>query len=522
MSQKPGHNTGPKGDVSYVRATPGPQYPIAPSPLPSMDNNHLANAHPQQHNVNSDLEDKLELQQRELEEIRARAAQMEKTMRWWSDCTSNWREKWSKVRNERNKAREENRQLRGKLDLLIKENNSLKRDKDELVNSSKITVGKTDKLQDKNVESMTGSTSCASALGVSKPQDDIETRSDTSNSDSVQSKLQSPARRDVLTDSECQTLEDLRDLRQHSDKEEEVGGERLTLIELKLDESQKTISGEREEKTHLLKLLEDTRHELLNLKTRYEEQKQSKLDLEMQLERVREQHGDDLARVTSDLQDEQATRAHMDKRVAELRAELEKLQRENADEWGRRERLETEKLGIERENKKLRATLSDMEEQLERKSTHASTVVNKDMKTLQLDVSERNKELADLKHIHVKLKKAHQERLTDLDHSRRRCDQFEMEVKKLRSRVEELKRELANAEDEVDTQGNNVRKVQRTNDELQEQVENLNVQLEHLQSRLRRSSQSNTGHGGSLRAYSPNLQALEVDDDTDDDFSEGS
>lgn len=34
---------------------------------------------------------------RELEEARARATQMEKTMRWWSDCTANWREKWSKV-----------------------------------------------------------------------------------------------------------------------------------------------------------------------------------------------------------------------------------------------------------------------------------------------------------------------------------------------------------------------------------------------------------------------------------------
>lgn len=36
--------------------------------------------------------------QRELEEARARTTQMEKTMRWWSDCTANWREKWAKVR----------------------------------------------------------------------------------------------------------------------------------------------------------------------------------------------------------------------------------------------------------------------------------------------------------------------------------------------------------------------------------------------------------------------------------------
>ena len=27
---------------------------------------------------------------------------MEKTMKWWSDCTANWREKWGKVRNYKN------------------------------------------------------------------------------------------------------------------------------------------------------------------------------------------------------------------------------------------------------------------------------------------------------------------------------------------------------------------------------------------------------------------------------------
>lgn len=69
---------------------------------------------------------------RELEEARARAAQMEKTMRWWSDCTANWREKWSKVRNERNKAREESKQLRSKLDCVIKDANIYKREKQEL------------------------------------------------------------------------------------------------------------------------------------------------------------------------------------------------------------------------------------------------------------------------------------------------------------------------------------------------------------------------------------------------------
>ena len=77
--------------------------------------------------INQKLDSKEEMRQRELEEVRARVAQMEKTMRWWSDCTANWREKWSKVRNERNQAREENRGFKNKFDLLAAENNELKK-----------------------------------------------------------------------------------------------------------------------------------------------------------------------------------------------------------------------------------------------------------------------------------------------------------------------------------------------------------------------------------------------------------
>lgn len=68
-----------------------------------------------------------ELRLRELEEVKARAAQMEKTMRWWSDCTANWRAKWGQVRAERDRAREEGRQLRVKLEMAVKELSALKK-----------------------------------------------------------------------------------------------------------------------------------------------------------------------------------------------------------------------------------------------------------------------------------------------------------------------------------------------------------------------------------------------------------
>lgn len=57
---------------------------------------------------------------------------MEKTMRWWSDCTANWREKWSKVRNERNMAREEAKALRAKLEIAMKDANTYKHESQEL------------------------------------------------------------------------------------------------------------------------------------------------------------------------------------------------------------------------------------------------------------------------------------------------------------------------------------------------------------------------------------------------------
>jgi len=65
-------------------------------------------------------------------QVRARAAQMEKTMRWWSDCTASWREKWSKVRGERNQLRDECRQLRARFDSSAKESSALRRTQTEL------------------------------------------------------------------------------------------------------------------------------------------------------------------------------------------------------------------------------------------------------------------------------------------------------------------------------------------------------------------------------------------------------
>ncbi|XP_070686210.1 coiled-coil domain-containing protein 102A [Pempheris klunzingeri] len=513
----------------------------------------------------ADWESREELRLRELEEARARAAQMEKTMRWWSDCTANWREKWSKVRAERNRARDEVRQLRQRLDTLTKELTSVRRERQELASENETLRQETLRLHGDHVSPPPSATSPSSspahprgASSSSSPS--IQPSSPASSSSSCQvhtdGKLErvgdgppgSPEPepvRDVDLDRQKQqkdleVLESvLRSSAPSGDTQEdwesrggvnpassrsssclsrqersrqlwedistvEEDSSKLNALQLRLDESQKVLLKEREDKLALSKSIERLEAELSQWKLKYEELSKSKQEAFKQLNLLKEMHQDELGRISEDLEDELGARTSMDKKLAELRAEMERLQVENAAEWGRRERLETEKLALERDNKKLRAQAEDLEEQLAKKRRQAASALDTDLKAIQSELFERNKELADLRHVHSKLKKQFQEKTAELAHANRRVESHEAEVKKLRLRVEELKKELGQAEDELDESHNQTRKLQRSLDEQVEQTENLQVQLEHLQSRLRRQQQ-NPGLFGKMRStrFSP-------------------
>lgn len=414
---------------------------------------------PSYRSYDSEWEAKEELRLRELEEARARAAQMEKTMRWWSDCTANWREKWSKVRTERNKAREEARLLRARVDAATKEAAALKRDKHEL-------EAEVDQLRQEFDYLRT------TESGPTAGRDpELLVSSGSASSHAEREQLEK------LLDKEAAGLPPQRDL--------DPADQQTSLLQLRLDECTKLLLVERQEKSHLAKTLEKQTAELGQLRAKYDELRKSRQDTLKELNQVKAEHQDELECILIDLEDEASGRTCLDKRMTELRAQLVQLQGENAAEWGRRERLETEKLALERDNKNLRASLQEMHECLQRKAQ--SPTASTDQKTAQAELQHRTKELLDLKHAHSKLKKVLQEKSTELSHALRRSEQYEAEVKKLRGRIDELKKELATAEDEADSATNSIRKLQRSNDDLQGQVETLQVQLEHLQTRLKNS-----------------------------------
>lgn len=657
--------------------------------------------------------DKQELIQRELEEARARATQMEKTMRWWSDCTANWREKWSKVRSERNKAREEVRILRGRLEVSQRESGVLKREKNDLeaqvahlaqnhairprkddmadkpsdlrdqtnhkedsperdgsapvrpmtqTEAEKLSSDELQFIRDaKNtnfslLEEMFGShggrpgeedivrnieedpeheelgqravenvsvfvhkaseatrlsEKCRAGREVKdlicdeylkdsavkefpdnchQPQreNDVEeklnnqqqeqTHSYKDNSavppagSSNSSSQPSPSHRisvmsDPLPDtchinprisavsdpmsevcggSECSEGAYEESVRSNDGinsgreaprrgwrtnscsanginsvvvsgsgiddgitPEQESLEQQVTMLKLRLDEATKTIQAERDEKLVLHRESSKWQSESNELRSRLDDVRASRQEAVKELVSLRSQHQKEVQCLQLEMLDEASSRECVDRRLADLRAELERLQEENAAEWGRRERLESEKLAMERENKKLRAQVRDMEERLDKRAKMAASAPDTDVAQLKQEIADKFKELSELKHAHSKLKKVLADKSVELQHCSRRADQYDSEVKRLRARVDELKKELAASEDEVDAASNNIRKLQRTNDELQESVENLEVQVEHLQSRLRSS-----------QASSLPLRTANLLQDSDDDHAQ--
>ncbi|XP_049297740.1 coiled-coil domain-containing protein 102A isoform X4 [Anopheles funestus] len=480
--------------------------------------------------VDTEWEARESQRQRELEEARARAAQMEKTMKWWSDCTANWREKWSKVRTERNKARDEAKQLRSNLEAAIKESNSYKREKCELemqITQLKKEMEKVHTLMMKHA----GRFNKASLDAADEP--DRDGRGDNNCSPDISSDglknvnsedglvtklpnlpddgsgaglLATNANADLdieeyilqggampkhsveFKDKSEQMAEERRLIQQLSkdDYDEDYLLQKITMLQLRLDDAQKTIQIEREEKNVVHRSLEKARQDMQELRDKCEELRAAKQDAVRELLTLQEQHRVEMRITHNSLQEEIAARETLERRLCELRTELERLQAENAAEWGKRERLETEKLNMERETKKLRAECQDLQERLERKGR---PLVNSDveLRSLQQELLDKNKELSDIRHSHSKMKKMLSEANTELGHAVRRAEQYETEVKRLRSRVEELKHELASAEDELDAACNHVRRLQRTNEELSGQTEGLQVQIQHLQTRLRSS-----------------------------------
>ncbi|KAM4907417.1 coiled-coil domain-containing protein 102B [Sylvia borin] len=272
----------------------------------------------------------------ELEEVKARAAQMEKTMRWWSDCTANWREKWSKVRGERNKAQEEARQLRIKLDSVIKELSVLKKINQDLVSEKENLANGTPWKMECRCSEISYIKKDQNLLMFLEPEPpkDLnkiikipgaeDTKKDVNKDQCNDNKKFRPKPPDFFPNELPSIyLEEPKISLGTTAKTTEKDFIHVSVLNLRLAEMRKILQKEREMNVFLEKEMEKMENELFLWKWKYEELRQSKLESLKQLERT---------------------------------------QCKNASEWGKRERLEAEKQSLEEETRKLKMQSKEGEE----------------------------------------------------------------------------------------------------------------------------------------------------------------
>ncbi|NXH86008.1 C102B protein, partial [Edolisoma coerulescens] len=297
---------------------------------------HFAHMHT---NCSSDWEIFEAVKIQELEEVKARAAQMEKTMRWWSDCTANWREKWSKVRGERNKAREEARQLRIKLDGAIKEISVLKKINQDLVsekeNLENGTAWKTEcscseisyLKKDRNVFTFLETEPRKDLNKITKIPGTEDTEKDVNLDQCNDNKKFTPKPPDFFPNG-LPYLEEPKISLGTTAKTTENDLVHVSVLNLRLAEMKKILQKEREMNVFLEKEMEKMENELFLWKWKYEELRQTKLESLKQMER---------------------------------------MQCQNAAEWGKKEQLEAEKQSLEEETRKLKLQVKKILELLEMK-----------------------------------------------------------------------------------------------------------------------------------------------------------
>lgn len=292
----------------------------------------------------SDWEAKQAMCQRELEEARARTAQMEKTMRWWSDCTANWREKWSKVRSERNKARDEVKQLRTKLDATMKEVTGLKLEKQELeakLLEAQLENEKLISLQEQGICNIVGQ----------DVADITQGKCNWRNKRHLDINLDSPGVEQQITSKDSHKLTTL-GAGEFTHSSDNILANRFAELKIKLDNTAKSLEMERGEKSVLLEKISLLRAEIQEARCND------------QTFGSNESSHSEVERLHVELQDEIAAKQVLEEQQVEYRDEIERLKGENTIQWSKREMLETENISILRENKKLYSEICELKEQM--------------------------------------------------------------------------------------------------------------------------------------------------------------
>ncbi|MCI4393162.1 hypothetical protein PGIGA_G00154300 [Pangasianodon gigas] len=192
-------------------------------------------------------------------------------------------------------------------------------------------------------------------------------------------------------------------------------------------------------------------------------------------------------------------------RIDRSREQMEQLRSELLQERASKQDLECDKIALDRQNKDLKSRISHLENS--QKSTKEGLVAQLESRIQELEerLEAEERDRANLQLVNRRLERKVKEMVMQMDE-----EQHSLQDQKdqLNLRLKALKRQMDEAEEEIDRLEHSKKKLQRELEEQQEANEQLQNQLKALRSEMRRKSSS-----------APLINNMDEDEDDDDDIS---
>ncbi|XP_046897466.1 cingulin-like protein 1 [Hypomesus transpacificus] len=263
-----------------------------------------------------------------------------------------------------------------------------------------------------------------------------------------------------------------------------------------LEEDLRQCKRERDEAVLNEKVLEQ---KVYDLEMEAETKAHSKDDKSRQLKLMEDRIG----QLEMDLDEERQSGDLLMERIDRGREQVEQMRNELLQERAGRQDVECDKMALERQNKDLKSRVAHLEgSQKSNKEGLVSQLENR-IQELEERLEGEERERSNLQMVNRRLERKVKEMMMQVDEEHH---SMQDQKDQLNLRLKALKRQMDEAEEEIDRLEHGKKKLQRDLDEQLEATEQLQSQLKALRSEMRRKSNS-----------APLLNNL--DDDDEDDIS---
>ncbi|XP_013083692.2 myosin heavy chain, non-muscle isoform X1 [Biomphalaria glabrata] len=197
--------------------------------------------------------------------------------------------------------------------------------------------------------------------------------------------------------------------------------------------------------------------------------------------------------------------------------QMEQMATDLASERTVSQKLENQRLALERQNKEMRDKLQELEGQNRARTKATIAALESKVANLEEQLDQEAKERASLARNNRKMEKRLKELMLQVEDERRSADQYKDQVDKVNNRVKALKRQLDEAEEEIARSSGQKRKLQRELDEQMEANEAMTREMSTLRKYRPSASRPSRSVMSSIRVGSDTTLDEQGSEDGQDD-----